>query len=90
MLAIRSNHELDHELNQMDIKIGLLVKNRIELDDVVHQNRELRKARKQGNDQKLVLPHQQGGLRSLTKKARQKLESYQHLFYLLQVSTLCL
>ena len=84
VLAIRSNHELEHNLNQMDIKIGLLVKNRIELEDVVNQNRELKKARKRGSSQKLVLPHQQGGLKSLTKQSRQKLESYQHLFYLLQ------
>ncbi|EGD72352.1 hypothetical protein PTSG_00372 [Salpingoeca rosetta] len=84
VLAIRSNHELDDALNQMDIKIGLLVKNRIELDDVVKQNRELKKARKRGSQQKLVLPHQQGGLKSLTKQSRQKLESYQHLFYLVQ------
>jgi hypothetical protein len=71
----------------MDIKIGLLVKNRISLQDVEKQNRLLKKARKRGSakDLEAVVTQTQGGLKSLTKGAREKLESYQHLFYLLQV-----
>eukprot|EP00055_Hartaetosiga_balthica_P015715 m.94991 g.94991 ORF g.94991 m.94991 type:complete len:1619 (+) comp8935_c0_seq1:39-4895(+) len=84
VLAIRSNHEFDEALNEMDIKIGLLVKNRIELQDVVKQNRELKKARKRGSSQKLTLQYQNAGLKSLTKESRDKLESYQHLLYLIQ------
>ena len=90
VLAIQHNAELDHNLNEMDIKIGLLVKNRISLQDVEKHNRQLKKARKRGSlkDLDAVLAGQQAiGLKSLTKEAREKLESYQHLFYLLQVSS---
>lgn len=88
VLAIQHNADLDHNLNEMDIKIGLLVKNRISLQDVEKHNRQLKKARKRGSlkDLDAVLAGQQAnGLKSLTKDAREKLESYQHLFYLLQV-----
>eukprot|EP00730_Choanoeca_flexa_P000760 TRINITY_DN10325_c0_g1_i1.p1 TRINITY_DN10325_c0_g1~~TRINITY_DN10325_c0_g1_i1.p1 ORF type:complete len:1357 (+),score=486.70 TRINITY_DN10325_c0_g1_i1:58-4071(+) len=87
VLAIQHNADLDHNLNEMDIKIGLLVKNRISLQDVEKQNRQLKKARKRGSlkDLDAVLAGQQAtGLKSLTKDARERLESYQHLFYLLQ------
>eukprot|EP00049_Salpingoeca_infusionum_P017332 m.352578 g.352578 ORF g.352578 m.352578 type:complete len:1576 (+) comp16555_c0_seq1:753-5480(+) len=83
VLLIGSNHELDSKLNEMDIKIGLLVKNRIELQDVVKHNRELKRAKKSGS-QTDVLARGGTGLKSLTKTSRDKLESYQHLFYLLQ------
>lgn len=32
--AIKQNNKLEHDVNEMDVKIGLLVKNRIELQDV--------------------------------------------------------
>lgn len=33
-----------------------------------------------------MLNKQKGGLKALSKEKREKLEAYQHLFYLLQVS----
>ncbi|EDQ91805.1 uncharacterized protein MONBRDRAFT_14583, partial [Monosiga brevicollis MX1] len=84
--AIQVNTELDHNLNQMDIKIGLLVKNRISLQDVEKQNRQLKRARRRGSAKDLdaVVAHNSGGLKALTKDSRRKLEHYQNLFYLLQ------
>ncbi|KAK7912631.1 hypothetical protein WMY93_012842 [Mugilogobius chulae] len=67
---IRSNQTLEKDLNLMDIKIGLLVKNKITLQDVVSHS-------KQGN---------RGGLKALNKDKRVKLEAYQHLFYHLQTN----
>ena len=43
---IRSNQQLEKDLNLMDIKIGLLVKNRITLQDVVLHSKKLNKKSK--------------------------------------------
>lgn len=40
---IRSNQQLENDLNLMDIKIGLLVKNKITLQDVVSHSKKLTK-----------------------------------------------
>jgi hypothetical protein len=66
----------------MDIKIGLLVKNRISLDDVVKQSRILKRQQRTGSQPSL--PGAASNLTALNKDARHKLESYQALFYLLQ------
>ncbi|KAM4664022.1 ras GTPase-activating-like protein IQGAP3 [Discoglossus pictus] len=80
---IRSNQRLENDLNVMDIKIGLLVKNRITLQEVVSHCKKLtRKNKEQLSD--LMAIDKQKGLKSLSKEKRQKLEAYQHLFYLLQ------
>ncbi|KAM5129461.1 ras GTPase-activating-like protein IQGAP3 [Mantella aurantiaca] len=82
---IRSNQRLENDLNMMDIKIGLLVKNRITLQEVVHHCKKLtRKNKEQLSD--LMAIDKQKGLKSLSKEKRQKLEAYQHLFYLLQTN----
>uniref|UniRef100_A0A8C3IPP0 IQ motif containing GTPase activating protein 3 n=1 Tax=Chrysemys picta bellii TaxID=8478 RepID=A0A8C3IPP0_CHRPI len=80
---IRSNQQLESDLNLMDIKIGLLVKNRITLQEVVSHCKKLTKKNKeQLSDLMAIDKHK--GLKSLSKEKRQKLEAYQHLFYLLQ------
>uniref|UniRef100_A0A8C5UYN2 IQ motif containing GTPase activating protein 3 n=1 Tax=Microcebus murinus TaxID=30608 RepID=A0A8C5UYN2_MICMU len=80
---IRSNQQLEQDLNIMDIKIGLLVKNRITLQEVVSHCKKLTKKNKEQLSDMMVLDKQKG-LKSLSKEKRQKLEAYQHLFYLLQ------
>lgn len=80
---IRSNQQLEQDLNLMDIKIGLLVKNRITLQEVVSHCKKLTKKNKEQLSDMMVLDKQKG-LKSLSKEKRQKLEAYQHLFYLLQ------
>nr|XP_039271363.1 ras GTPase-activating-like protein IQGAP1 isoform X2 [Styela clava] len=77
---IKSNNELETALNTMDIKIGLLVKNRITLQDVVNHSRNLRKKKEQQASEI------SSGLKSLNKQNRVRLEAYQHLFYLLQTN----
>ncbi|ESN91702.1 hypothetical protein HELRODRAFT_108462 [Helobdella robusta] len=87
---IRSNQQLDQDLNQMDVKIGLLVKNRITLQDVVSQNKFLRQYQSNasvGSGTGTLGPANNlltGGLKGLSKASHDKLEAYQHLFYLLQ------
>uniref|UniRef100_A0A8C4XR40 IQ motif containing GTPase activating protein 3 n=1 Tax=Falco tinnunculus TaxID=100819 RepID=A0A8C4XR40_FALTI len=67
----------------MDIKIGQLVKNRITLQEVVSHCKKLTKKNKEQLSEMMSLDKQKG-LKSLSKEKRQKLEAYQHLFYLLQ------
>ncbi|XP_055521632.1 ras GTPase-activating-like protein IQGAP3 [Leucoraja erinacea] len=80
---IRSSRQLEQDLNVMDIKIGLLVKNRITLQEVVSHCKKLtRKNKEQLSD--LMVIDKQKGLKALSREKREKLEAYQHLFYLLQ------
>uniref|UniRef100_A0A452IN81 Uncharacterized protein n=1 Tax=Gopherus agassizii TaxID=38772 RepID=A0A452IN81_9SAUR len=80
---IRSNQQLESDLNLMDIKIGLLVKNRITLQEVVSHCKKLTRKNKEQLSNLMAIDKQKG-LKSLSKEKRQKLEAYQHLFYLLQ------
>ncbi|NWH16681.1 IQGA3 protein, partial [Grus americana] len=80
---IRANRQLESDLDLMDIKIGLLVKNRITLQEVVSHCKKLTKKNKEQLSEMMSVDKQKG-LKSLSKEKRQKLEAYQHLFYLLQ------
>ncbi|XP_074022964.1 ras GTPase-activating-like protein IQGAP2 isoform X2 [Numenius arquata] len=81
---IRSNQQLEKDLNLMDIKIGLLVKNRITLQDVVLHSKKLNKKSKTQLEEMVMVDKQ--GIKALSKERRKKLEAYQHLFYLLQTN----
>ncbi|XP_054254116.1 ras GTPase-activating-like protein IQGAP2 [Indicator indicator] len=81
---IRSNQQLEKDLNLMDIKIGLLVKNRITLQDVVLHSKKLNKKSKSQLEEMVMVDKQ--GIKGLNKERRKKLEAYQHLFYLLQTN----
>uniref|UniRef100_A0A3P8VPK8 IQ motif containing GTPase activating protein 1 n=1 Tax=Cynoglossus semilaevis TaxID=244447 RepID=A0A3P8VPK8_CYNSE len=83
---IRSNQQLENDLNLMDIKIGLLVKNRITLQEVVSHSKKLTKKNKGQLSNMMMMNKQRGGLKALSKEKRVKLEAYQHLFYLLQTN----
>ncbi|XP_019518032.1 PREDICTED: ras GTPase-activating-like protein IQGAP3 [Hipposideros armiger] len=86
---IRSNQQLEQDLNLMDIKIGLLVKSRITLQEVVSHCKRLTRKNKEQLSEMMALDKQKG-LKSLSKEKRQKLEAYQHLFYLLQTQPIYL
>uniref|UniRef100_A0A3Q2QU79 IQ motif containing GTPase activating protein 1 n=1 Tax=Fundulus heteroclitus TaxID=8078 RepID=A0A3Q2QU79_FUNHE len=83
---IRSNQQLENDLNGMDIKIGLLVKNKITLQEVVSHSKKLSKKNKSQLSDMMMMNKQRGGLKALSKEKRVKLEAYQHLFYLLQTN----
>uniref|UniRef100_A0A8C4Q0D1 Ras GTPase-activating-like protein IQGAP1 n=1 Tax=Eptatretus burgeri TaxID=7764 RepID=A0A8C4Q0D1_EPTBU len=89
MTKIHSNQLLEQDLNVMDIKIGLLVKNRITVQDVVMHSKKLNKKNKEQVQDMMTLDKQKG-LKSLSKEKRTKLEAYQHLFYLLQTNPMYL
>jgi len=79
VVEIRDNIEREKQINTLDIKIALLIKNRTTLDDVVESTKKFLKKQQKSKEE-----HAEHGLKSLDKEARMKLESYQHLFYLLQ------
>ncbi|CAN9507270.1 unnamed protein product [Ophioblennius macclurei] len=83
---IRSNQQLENDLNLMDIKIGLLVKNKITLQEVVSHSKKLTKKNKGQLSDMMMMTKQRGGLKALSKEKRLKLEAYQYLFYLLQTN----
>ena len=73
---IRDNHESESLVNDLDIKIALLVKNSISIEEV------MRAAKKKGR--KNEASEKKFSLKALDKEHRDKLQCYQHLFYLLQ------
>lgn len=83
---IRSNQQLENDLNLMDIKIGLLVKNKITLQEVVSHSKKLTKKNKGELSNLMMMNKHKGGLKALSKEKREKLEAYQFLFYLLQTN----
>ncbi|CAK6444329.1 unnamed protein product [Pipistrellus nathusii] len=85
---IRGNQQLEKDLNLMDIKIGLLVKNRITLEDVISHRTKLNK--KKSGEMQILNNTDNQGIKSLSKERRKTLETYQQLFYLLQTNPLYL
>ncbi|KAK7073799.1 IQ motif-containing GTPase-activating protein 3, partial [Halocaridina rubra] len=93
--TIRHTQQLESQVDELDVKIGLLVHNRITLQDVmpvdkenVNPNEHEAKTKKHKKGSKDTLKHgslrSQNGLKALKKESREKLVCYQHLFYLLQ------
>ncbi|XP_071537174.1 ras GTPase-activating-like protein IQGAP1 isoform X2 [Panulirus ornatus] len=93
--TIRHTHQLETKVDELDVKIGLLVHNRITLQDILPADKEnmnpniqeskSRKGKKGSKDTlKYGSLRTQRGLKALKKESREKLLSYQHLFYLLQ------
>ncbi|XP_057689340.1 ras GTPase-activating-like protein IQGAP3 isoform X2 [Corythoichthys intestinalis] len=81
--AVRFNRRLEADLDLMDLKIGLLVRNRATLQEVASQCKKLTKK----NKEKLLGmmdAERSKGLKALSRERRQRLEAYQNLFYLLQ------
>lgn len=81
---VRQNELADQYIQQLDIKIALLVKNKITLDEVVKHQRHF------GGHVSALLPNSDISskdpfdLKALNKESRRKLEHYQELFFLLQ------
>lgn len=69
----------------MDLKLDLCLS--LSLQDVVSHSKKLTKKNKEQLSDMMMLNKQRGGLKALSKEKREKLEAYQHLFYLLQVSS---
>lgn len=81
---VRQNEMADQYITQLDIKIALLVKNKITLDEVVKHQKHF------GGDAGSLLTNTEISskdpfdLKALNKNSRRKLEHYQELFFVLQ------
>ena len=73
-------HEVD--LTNLDIKIGLLIRNQITLKDVIHTKSKVQRRR----DQNQAKNTSRQGIKKFTASSRKILDGYQHLFYLLQTN----
>lgn len=72
---IRSNRTTEQDLDVMDIKIGLLVKNRISLQDVVSTSQQVKRKDRKGNRHSQILDQGSGvGVGGLSKANHEKLE----------------
>lgn len=79
MDEINHNEQLEQFINQLDVKIALLLKNKITIDEVVrHRNRGLNSHMSVSNAGDMF------DLKALNKSSRKRLELYQGFFYLLQ------
>ncbi|XP_017295443.1 ras GTPase-activating-like protein IQGAP3 [Kryptolebias marmoratus] len=87
--SIRFNRELEADLDLMDLKIGLLVRNKATLQEVVSQCKKLTKKNKEQLSD-LMDVERSKGLKALSRERRDRLEAYQHLFYLLQTQPMYL
>ena len=81
---IRSNEALERQVDEMDVKIGLLIQNRISVQEVMSESsrRVGTLGRKKVTSEGAVASHR--GLKALKKESHDKLVAYQHLFHLLQ------
>ncbi|KAG7474578.1 ras GTPase-activating IQGAP3 [Solea senegalensis] len=87
--SIRFNRQLETDLDLMDLKIGLLVRNRATLQEVVCHCKKLTKKNKEQLKDMMDVEKSKG-LKALSRDRRDRLDGYQHLFYLLQTQPLYL
>lgn len=74
---VRNNETLEQYITQLDVKIALLLKNKITLDELVrHRNK--------GASLQVTSPGDIFDLKALNKSSRRRLELYQGLFYIIQ------
>ena len=81
---VRQNEMADQYITQLDIKIALLVKNKITLDEVVKHQKHFGGAAGNLLSNKEFSYKDPFDLKALNKNSRRKLEHYQELFFILQ------
>ncbi|RFU78879.1 ras gtpase activating [Trichoderma arundinaceum] len=81
---VRQNEMLEQYIDQLDIKIALLVKNKITLDEVVRHQHTFGGHSMGLLANSTIASANQFDLKALNKSSRKKLDSYQQLFFSLQ------
>ena len=84
MQHVRQNEVAEQYIDQLDIKIALLVKNKITLDEVVRHQKHFGGHVGTLLSSKDLSSKDPFDLKALNKNSRRKLEHYQELFFLLQ------
>jgi Ras GTPase-activating-like protein IQGAP2/3 len=76
---VRNNEMLEQYVTQLDVKIALLLKNKITIDELVrHRNKGVKGAMPVNSSSDMF------DLKALNKTSRRRLELYQGLFYIIQ------
>jgi len=81
---VRQNEMADQYITQLDIKIALLVKNKITLDEVVKHQKHFGGSVGNLLTNTEISSKDPFDLKALNKNSRRKLEQYQELFFVLQ------
>jgi Ras GTPase-activating-like protein IQGAP2/3 len=81
---VRQNELAEEYIDQLDVKIALLVKNKITLDEVVKHQRHFGGHVGSLLTNKDISSTDPFDLKALNKNSRKKLEHYQELFFILQ------
>jgi len=81
---VRQNEMAEQYIDQLDIKIALLVKNKITLDEVVRHQKQFGGHVGSLLNNKDFSSKDPFDLRALNKNSRKKLDHYQELFFVLQ------
>ena len=81
---VRQNEMAEQYIDQLDIKIALLVKNKITLDDVMQHQKNFGGHTGSLLSNTSMSSGNQFDLKALNKNSRKKLELYQQLFFTLQ------
>lgn len=81
---VRQNEMAEQYVDQLDIKIALLVKNKITLDEVVKHQKHFGGHVGSLLNNKEIASKDPFDLKALNKNSRKKLEHYQELFFVLQ------
>jgi Ras GTPase-activating-like protein IQGAP2/3 len=81
---VREKEQAEQYIDQLDIKIALLVKNKITLDEVISHQRHFGGTVGNLLTNKNIASKDPFDLKALNKDSRKKLEHYQELFFLLQ------
>ena len=81
---VRQNELADQYITQLDIKIALLVKNKITLDEVVKHQKHFGGSLGSLLTNSEISSKDPFDLKALNKNSRRKLEHYQELFFILQ------
>ena len=81
---VRQNEMADQYITQLDIKIALLVKNKITLDEVVKHQKHFGGAAGSLLSNRELSSKDPFDLKALNKNSRRKLEHYQEFFFILQ------
>ena len=81
---VRQNEQVESYITQLDIKVALLVKNKITLDEVVKHQKHFGGPTGNLLTNTEMLSKDPFDLKALNKSSRRKLEQYQRLFFVLQ------
>lgn len=82
---IHHNEQLEQFIQQLDVKIALLLKNKITIDEVIrHRNRGF------NGHISVTTPADMFDLKAINKSSRKRLELYQGFFYIIQTNPIYL